>query len=597
MKKLLAHNNPGNIDNSQTEGARTRRRVVKSNPMKSPVKQQASRRSEPKLSTKAKKPSYLEVAKASIKAPNTSSKKHSVDVKVNKKNDEAVFISKKKKSENKFDSTNSGKVHKVLTEEAMYRNVKEFKKASYAPKKKTPSTIQEYNRKITAKTRARSERLRRGVSSIELQKRNHASYERKRRERYLNAMLVSKEKNASNGDIYPERGVKKNLMKRLDKTNSDIDNKNALTSKIEVVVDNNLAIVQVEKTNGDQAYMHVYHQYDKKRSENPAELKHDELHAGTKQLVYIRTSHEDNSKVLVDSTNAANSTYYRTALVLMPSEKYRDEKGWLDEKRIIDVTQQLYVDLNTRSLSVPNKFTKFNIQLDSMTQWPQNRCLDHIITDESVAHVLYTYFIPDDVRYSMTYSFLEERNMAHWFFSRKWDGRYSRGAVYMGYPDDVVGYESNDDNDDFSMNNINKLKTKVFNDPNEESEDESIVDPLNIHEQGIYNEEQNTKDDEDDADDDDDDNKDNIEENRSKYSNEKENENVGVNYDNKDDVSSSNNNDMELETDTKKGKNEPGVYALMLDDDSETDDQDNCFKHANSNEENSKSEDSEFEFG
>ena len=57
----------------------------------------------------------------------------------------------------------------------------------------------------------------------------------------------------------------------------------------------------------------------------------------------------------------------------MPLEKYRDEKGWLDQKRIIDVTQQLYVDLNTRSLLVPNKFTKFNIQLDSMTQWPQNR--------------------------------------------------------------------------------------------------------------------------------------------------------------------------------------------------------------------------------
>ena len=45
---------------------------------------------------------------------------------------------------------------------------------------------------------------------------------------------------------------------------------------------------------------------------------------------------------------------------------------------------------------------------------------------------------------------------------------------------------------------------------------------------------------------------------------------------------------MELETDTKQGKNQSGIYDLMLDDDSEMANQDNYFKHANSNEENSR---------
>ena len=243
LKKLMDHNNPGNIDSVPTESTRSTRQTVKSNPMETPVNQKVSKRVEPKLGTKAKKPSYLEVAKSS-KGSLKGGKKSPATAKAKTESQKTKPSLKGKTGKNNM---LRGKSIKKPTHVV---------KAKPQPKKtpnKTLSTTKtkEVKRKHVSEGKKRQTKVKKTLSTVTKESSlvsntstipGTSVMEQCTPSKELNTFIKDK-KTSKEKPLYAKRGVKTSLIQRLDKTKSDTSDKNKLTMKIEVAVDDNIAIV------------------------------------------------------------------------------------------------------------------------------------------------------------------------------------------------------------------------------------------------------------------------------------------------------------------------------------------------------------------
>ena len=118
--------------------------------------------------------------------------------------------------------------------------------------------------------------------------------------------------------------------------------------KIETVVNNNLAIMCVNKHNGDQGFtLPIHKAVTKKNFEIPDELKRQGLDVcDSNRYLFFRKSKENDSRVKVDSNTTNNSTYNRTAFCAMPAEQYYESNGDLCEEKVVNQMVSSYCKLH-----------------------------------------------------------------------------------------------------------------------------------------------------------------------------------------------------------------------------------------------------------
>ena len=265
--------------------------------------------------------------------------------------------------------------------------------------------------------------------------------------------------------------------KRLDPSlKNNAANARLSTMKIETVVDNNLAIICVNKHNGDQGYTFPIHKaVTKKHIKIPDELKHQGLDVcDSDRYLFFRKSHENDSRVKVDSNTTNNSTYNRTAFCAMPAEQYYESNGDLCEEKVVNQMVSSYCKLHGENKTPEQLFNTWNKDTDSSTEQP-NRCLDHVLTDESVKEVLKCYFIPSKILSHGIYEYMRS-NEIDGFFSRHQNGKFSDYAIReCGFPNDIVekaDYSELNADDDAEEDEIDENDEEDDYDDKDEDEDD-----------------------------------------------------------------------------------------------------------------------------
>ena len=177
----------------------------------------------------------------------------------------------------------------------------------------------------------------------------------------------------------------------------------------------------------------------------------------------------------------------------MPAEQYYETNGDLCEEKIVKQMVASYCELHGENKKPEQLFNPWNKDTDSFTEQP-NRCLDHVLTDESVFEVLRCYFIPRKICNIGIYEYMRS-NEIDGFFSRHQNGKYSTYAIQKcGFSNDIV-----EDVDNSEMN-----------EDDDAEEDDVVDDEEEDDEDDEENDEENDEDDENDlanfiVDDDDDD--------------------------------------------------------------------------------------------
>ena len=190
----------------------------------------------------------------------------------------------------------------------------------------------------------------------------------------------------------------KRLNKTSTKTGAVVVNSNLVTMKSEVLSNNNFVVLYTVQNNGDHGFnYHMNEAIIKARNLLPKKLKKSGLDCNFSQYLYLRESHEENKRLSVDSTTTNKSFWSRTAILCMPSpDKYGKDNGEIDEPKVVKDMQVAWCELDKRKKDkTPDEvFNKWNPKSDSFTKQP-NRSMDHVLTDQSVVHVLYMLIIPD----------------------------------------------------------------------------------------------------------------------------------------------------------------------------------------------------------
>ena len=295
----------------------------------------------------------------------------------------------------------------------------------------------------------------------------------KKRKRLENKKVIKpKRKHVQKKTV--ERTKKKLKLKRLktNETANSVANYRLQTMKIETVAHKNLVLMYIKRQNGNQGYTRPIHSaVTKKENEIPDELKEQGLDVcASNNYLFLRKSHEDDSKVKSDSSTANISHYNRTAYCAMPAEKYYETNGDFNEEKIVKQMIASYCELQGKNKKPDEVFTPWNKDADSSTEQP-NRYLDHVLTDSSVVEVLKSYFIPKKVPKNEFYNFMVG-NKIDGFFSRNKNGKYSSYAIQeCGFPDD------SDEGDNSEMDEDDNDSGEDFtNDDKDDKEDEDDKD-------------------------------------------------------------------------------------------------------------------------
>ena len=65
------------------------------------------------------------------------------------------------------------------------------------------------------------------------------------------------------------------------------------------------------------------------------------------------------------------------------------------------------------------------------------KSLDEVFIDESVANILFTYYVPSNIEKKKVYQFLVANKLTNIYKRRKSDGKYSKFCVNVfGFPED-----------------------------------------------------------------------------------------------------------------------------------------------------------------
>ena len=160
----------------------------------------------------------------------------------------------------------------------------------------------------------------------------------------------------------------------------------------------------------------------------------------------------------------------------MPAEQYYETNGDLCEEKIVKQMVASYCELHGENNKPEQLFNPWNKDTDSFTE-QRNRCLDHVLTDESVLEVLRCYFIPRKIRDIGIYEYMHS-NEIDVFFSRHQNGKYSTYAIQKcGFPNDIVeevdNSELNEDDDAEEDEDDEDEENEKNDDENDDEDDEN----------------------------------------------------------------------------------------------------------------------------
>jgi len=174
--------------------------------------------------------------------------------------------------------------------------------------------------------------------------------------------------------------------------------------------------------------------------------------------LFLRESHENNNKVGMGYQAKNGYTYNRCAIFAWPSDNVKENcEGVLDinvEKIFRDACYELLA-ANCSKIPADESIAAWDTS-HSLTQKTLKECgalksLDEIFTDESVANILFTYYVPSNCEKKKVYQFLVANEFTNIYKRKKSDGKYSTFCVSIfGFPEDsnFDGLEDSTSNDD-----------------------------------------------------------------------------------------------------------------------------------------------------
>ena len=160
--------------------------------------------------------------------------------------------------------------------------------------------------------------------------------------------------------------------------------------------------------------------------------------------LFMRQSHEENKKFPTGSAAANGVVYNRCAIFAWPSKAVAGTNGKLDmplEKKFWDVGFEVLAQASTKFLPEESYAEWDESHIRTPKKGPL-RSLDELFTDESVANILYSYFIPSYVKEQDVYNYMVENEIENIYKRKQSDGKFSDFVIArFGFPDDSVQKE------------------------------------------------------------------------------------------------------------------------------------------------------------
>ena len=111
------------------------------------------------------------------------------------------------------------------------------------------------------------------------------------------------------------------------------------------------------------------------------------------------------------------------------------------KKNFRDVCYELLAA--TSSLKIPSEEstavwdTSHSLTHKTFMECGRLKSLDEVFTDESVANILFTYYVPSHIEKKKVYQFLVANELTNIYKRRKSDGKYSKFCFSVfGFPED-----------------------------------------------------------------------------------------------------------------------------------------------------------------
>lgn len=128
--------------------------------------------------------------------------------------------------------------------------------------------------------------------------------------------------------------------------------------------------------------------------------------------LFLRESHENNEKHDMGYQAKNGHTYNRCGIFAWPSDNVKEKQGVLDitvEKKFRDVCYELLAASSSKipaeeSIAVWDK--SHSLTHKTFMQCGRLKSLDEVFIDESVANILFTYYVPSNIEKKKVYQFL-----------------------------------------------------------------------------------------------------------------------------------------------------------------------------------------------